>query len=54
MPVEGWKSVSLPQEMLDKIEEIIKNYPELGYRSKASFISAAIRSHPDYQRPIDN
>lgn len=52
MPAPGWKSISLPEEMLEKIERIIEQYPDLGYRSKADFISAAIRTHPDYQREI--
>ncbi len=48
MPRPGWKSVSLPKDMVDKIQRIIESNPELGYKSVADFIVDAIRRHPDY------
>ena len=38
--------------MVKKIKEIIDQYPDLGYRSVAAFITAAVRRHPDYQREV--
>ena len=49
MPPRKWKSVSIPEDILTRIKEIIKNYPELGYRSVSDFIIAAIKAHPDYK-----
>ena len=48
MPNEGWKSISLPDEMVDKIKNIIDHNPDLGYRSVSQFIIAAIRENPHY------
>ena len=50
MPHTGWRSVSIPEEMVKKIKEIVDQRPALGYRSIAEFIVAAIRRHPDYRR----
>ena len=53
MPAPGWKSVNIPEEMLAEIKKIIKKRPELGYRSITDFVSAAIRSHPDFREMIE-
>jgi len=50
---QKWKTISLPEKMVEKIKEIIKNHPERGYRSVAGFITAAIRDHPDYKREYE-
>ncbi|RLC69485.1 MAG: hypothetical protein DRI26_09015 [Chloroflexi bacterium] len=43
MPLPGWKSVSLPAKMIEEIEWIIENRPELGYKTVGSFVTAAVR-----------
>jgi hypothetical protein len=45
---EKWRSVSLPESMVKLVKELVDEYPELGYKSVADFITAAIRAHPDY------
>jgi len=43
MPRKGWKSISIPVEMVARIQRVIENRPDLGYRSVADFIIDAIR-----------
>lgn len=43
MPVGKYRHVSLSRELVDKIEEYIKNHPERGYKSLADFVTEAIR-----------
>ena len=45
MPAKGYKSVSLPEDMLDSIEKLIKNNKELGYSSVSEFVKEAVRLH---------
>lgn len=40
MPEKGWKSVSLPEELYDRVEGLVKEAPQ--YTSIAEFIRAAI------------
>jgi len=40
---ERWRRISLRQELVQLIEEIIKGRPELGYSSISDFITDAIR-----------
>lgn len=43
MPRENYRGISLQRELVDKIEEYIKNHPEAGYRSLADFVTEALR-----------
>jgi len=43
MPKDRYKGVSLPKEMVEEIERIIKDNPELGYTSIADFVKDAVR-----------
>ncbi len=38
-------TLKIPPELAKEIDEIIKNHPELGYRSRAEFVKEAIRKH---------
>ncbi len=42
MPRKGYSTIALPNVLIDKIEEIIKN-KKYGYISKPEFIKEAIR-----------
>lgn len=43
MPTDKYRGVTLQRELIDKIEEYIKNYPETGYKSIADFVTDAVR-----------
>jgi hypothetical protein len=43
MPVDRYRGVSLQRELVDKIEEYVKNHPETGYNSLADFVTDAVR-----------
>jgi hypothetical protein len=43
MPIGKYRGVTLQRELVNKIEEYIKAYPEMGYTSLADFITDAIR-----------
>ncbi|MEM2191777.1 MAG: ribbon-helix-helix domain-containing protein [Archaeoglobaceae archaeon] len=43
MPPKGYRTVTLPIEMVEEIEKIIRKYPEFGYTSLAEFIKDALR-----------
>jgi hypothetical protein len=43
MPIGKYRHVSLTRELVDRIEEYIKNHPERGYKSLADFVTEAIR-----------
>lgn len=43
MPIDKYRGVSLQRELMDKIEEYIKNHPERGYKSLADFVTDAVR-----------
>ncbi|MFP3257452.1 MAG: ribbon-helix-helix protein, CopG family [Euryarchaeota archaeon] len=43
---DKYRSVRLPEELIEKIEDIIKN-GNLGYKSKSEFIKEAIREKLD-------
>jgi len=39
---KGWKTVQLPEELLDRVDGLIGR-PELGYTSRSEFIKEAVR-----------
>ena len=43
MPIGKYRGITLQRELVNKIEEYIKAYPEMGYTSLADFITDAIR-----------
>ena len=45
MPVKDkYRSIRLPEEMIARIEALIKEHPEHGFKSKAEVIKIAIRA----------
>lgn len=50
MPREGWISISLPEEMVNRIKRIIEKKPELGYKSVSDFTVSAVRVYIDYKK----
>ncbi|HKZ93957.1 MAG TPA: hypothetical protein VJ249_05185 [Candidatus Bathyarchaeia archaeon] len=43
MPLDRYRSISLQRELVDKIEDCVKNHPETGYNSLADFVTNAVR-----------
>ena len=43
MPQKGYKSVTLPEDLLNRVELFIGRYPESGMRSVTEFVVDAIR-----------
>jgi len=39
----GWRGVSLKKELVDSIERILSDYPDLGYKSVGDFVADATR-----------
>jgi len=53
MPEPGYKSVRLPEDLLNDIDSFLRRYGQrLGYTSKAEFIKAAIRGHLEREEII--
>ena len=52
MPVKknGFRGISLKTEIINDIEKFIKEHPERGYKSKADFITDAVRCRIDELR----
>ena len=42
MPPKGWVSVSIPQELAEIIDEVVKD-KKYGYRNRTEFVVDAIR-----------
>lgn len=42
VPREGHTNVSLPDELADRVDEIVEN-GDAGYQSRAEFVRAAVR-----------
>lgn len=42
-----WSNIQIPKEMVDKIREVITNYPSLGYTSLSNFIADSVRRRLD-------
>jgi len=51
MPVSGWKSVSIPEDMVKEIQRIIKENPHLGYKNVSQFVINAIRKLIEQYKP---
>ena len=43
MPIGKYRGVTLQRELVNKIEEYIRNHPETGYKSIADFVTDAVR-----------
>jgi|GEM_PF-1003144 metal-responsive CopG/Arc/MetJ family transcriptional regulator len=43
MPIGKYKGISIPKEMFEEVEKVIKEHPELGYSSITDFIKDAVR-----------
>ena len=43
MPADRYRGISLQRELVDRIEDYIKNHPEAGYKSLADFVTDALR-----------
>lgn len=41
--VQGYKQVSIPEELYESIQKFINKHPELGYASVAEFVKTAVR-----------
>lgn len=41
----NYSSVSIPKELMDLIERLIKENESLGYGTKAEFVKEAVRTH---------
>jgi len=41
--VVSYKTIKIPDPLLNEIERIIKDNPQLGYRNRSEFIMEAIR-----------
>lgn len=48
-----YSKISLKKELMNKIEQFIKEYPEHGYRSLAQFIEDAVRRRADELRVFE-
>ena len=50
-----WRSVSLRTELIEKIEKLIEQRPDLGYTSVADFIADAVRRRLEElsRKPLD-
>jgi len=42
MPRKGWVNIALPKEIVDIIDEVVKD-PKFGYRSRNDFVLDAVR-----------
>ena len=51
MPKPGWKSVSLPEEMVGEIDGVIEQRPGLGYKGVGSFVISTVRRMIGETRP---
>jgi Arc/MetJ-type ribon-helix-helix transcriptional regulator len=40
-----YKTVKLPEEMVDAIEQLLKEHPEYGFFSVAEFMKDSVRHH---------
>ncbi len=45
MPPKKYKTVSIPRKLLDEVENLVKEHPELGYASYTEFVREAVRIH---------
>jgi metal-responsive CopG/Arc/MetJ family transcriptional regulator len=41
-PESRWKTIQLPEELLRRVDELVKR-PELGYTSRAELVKDAVR-----------
>jgi len=43
MAIDGYKTVSLPEPLLKRVQRFLKNNQSLGYRSPTEYIRDAVR-----------
>lgn len=43
MPKKGYKSVTIPEELYELINEVVKNKKQYGYGNVSEFVREAIR-----------
>ena len=41
---DGYRSISLPEDLINLVEKVIEEHPEYGYKSLSEFIKDAIKS----------
>jgi len=46
-----YRTVSLPEEFFDKIQDHVKKHPELGYTGVADFIRGVVRENLEEESP---
>lgn len=49
MPNQRWKYVNIPEAMWSKIQKLIIEHPDLGFKSVADFVASAVRTDIHYQ-----
>ena len=45
MVTQGYKAVSIPEELHKKVEQAIKEHKSWGYRTVTEFVKEAVRSY---------
>lgn len=53
MPTDDYKGLSLKKELLNLIEQFIKDYPEQGFRTLSQFVEDAIRRRAEELRVFE-
>ena len=54
MPVKGYDSVNLPSGLYDKVKNLVKTRPDLGYRSVTEFVAEAVRKRTEEIERLNN
>ena len=48
MPPKGYKNIGIPEELWIHIDEMIRKYPQLGYRTVNGFCNEMIRNGAEH------
>jgi hypothetical protein len=54
LPVKGYDSVNLPSGLYDKVKNLVKTRPDLGYRSVTEFVAEAVRKRTEEIERLNN